>query len=233
MHSRRASSSSSVFSFKSAAAASWKDKDEEREEEEEEEEEEAYDDSAEEEEEVKYGEEEIEFAAEESRRAKKKRLNILGGGSTGKKVSSTTVAGGGVVVAQTPLTPGCQVDECFADLTDSKRYHQRHKVCEYHSKAQVVIVAGLRQRFCQQCSRFHDLSEFDDAKRSCRRRLAGHNERRRKHFSESRVEGSAAGRRGTGSGSGSQMDKKQCRQVDERGRSQIAVSKNPQNFHIH
>jgi hypothetical protein len=29
-------------------------------------------------------------------------------------------------------------------------------------------------------SRFHELSEFDDVKRSCRLRLAGHNERRRK-----------------------------------------------------
>lgn len=28
--------------------------------------------------------------------------------------------------------------------------------------------------------RFHLLAEFDDGKRSCRRRLAGHNERRRK-----------------------------------------------------
>lgn len=28
--------------------------------------------------------------------------------------------------------------------------------------------------------RFHPLSEFDDGKRSCRRRLAGHNWRRRK-----------------------------------------------------
>lgn len=28
--------------------------------------------------------------------------------------------------------------------------------------------------------RFHPLSEFDDGKRSCRRRLAGHNRRRRK-----------------------------------------------------
>lgn len=28
--------------------------------------------------------------------------------------------------------------------------------------------------------RFHPLSEFDEGKRSCRRRLAGHNRRRRK-----------------------------------------------------
>ncbi|CAL9095894.1 unnamed protein product [Musa textilis] len=36
------------------------------------------------------------------------------------------------------------------------------------------------QRFCQQCSRFHLLVEFDEVKRSCRRRLEGHNRRRRK-----------------------------------------------------
>ncbi|KAL5658651.1 hypothetical protein ACJX0J_031814, partial [Zea mays] len=35
-------------------------------------------------------------------------------------------------------------------------------------------------RFCQQCSRFHLLAEFDEAKRSCRKRLDGHNRRRRK-----------------------------------------------------
>ncbi|PWA80696.1 Squamosa promoter-binding protein [Artemisia annua] len=57
---------------------------------------------------------------------------------------------------------------------------KRHKVCEVHAKAPIVVTNGCQQRFCQQCSRFHDLSEFDDAKRSCRRRLAGHNERRRK-----------------------------------------------------
>ncbi|KAL8140269.1 hypothetical protein V2J09_006290 [Rumex salicifolius] len=74
----------------------------------------------------------------------------------------------------------CQAENCSADLSDAKRYHRRHKVCEFHAKAPVVIVTALQQRFCQQCSRFHVLSEFDDMKRSCRRRLAGHNERRRR-----------------------------------------------------
>jgi hypothetical protein len=37
-------------------------------------------------------------------------------------------------------------------------------------------LSGFGWLFC----RFHVVSEFDDAKRSCRRRLAGHNERRRK-----------------------------------------------------
>eukprot|EP00253_Pinus_taeda_P004052 PITA_04052 len=74
----------------------------------------------------------------------------------------------------------CQVEGCNTDLTSSKDYHRRHKVCEIHSKSAIVMVAGLEQRFCQQCSRFQGLSEFDERKRSCRRRLAGHNERRRK-----------------------------------------------------
>ncbi|KAK4399135.1 UNVERIFIED_CONTAM: Squamosa promoter-binding protein 1 [Sesamum calycinum] len=74
----------------------------------------------------------------------------------------------------------CQVEDCTADMADARPYHRRHKVCEFHAKAAMVFLAGLQQRFCQQCSRFHELQEFDEAKRSCRRRLAGHNERRRK-----------------------------------------------------
>ncbi|XP_019159042.1 PREDICTED: squamosa promoter-binding protein 1-like [Ipomoea nil] len=100
----------------------------------------------------------------------------------------------------------CQVEKCSADLSDAKQYHRRHKVCEHHAKAQVVIIAGLRQRFCQQCSRFHEVGEFDDAKRSCRRRLAGHNERRRKNSAAD----SHAAEEGT--------SRAQIIQVDEHGR---------------
>ncbi|TXG51642.1 hypothetical protein EZV62_024166 [Acer yangbiense] len=77
-------------------------------------------------------------------------------------------------------TAYCQVYGCNKDLSSSKDYHKRHKVCEVHSKTAKVFVNGIEQRFCQQCSRFHLLAEFDDGKRSCRKRLAGHNERRRK-----------------------------------------------------
>ncbi|KAK4428241.1 Squamosa promoter-binding-like protein 14 [Sesamum alatum] len=76
--------------------------------------------------------------------------------------------------------PVCQVDNCNEDLSTAKDYHRRHKVCEVHSKAGKALVGKQMQRFCQQCSRFHPLSEFDEGKRSCRRRLAGHNRRRRK-----------------------------------------------------
>ncbi|KAK8704114.1 hypothetical protein V6N13_047747 [Hibiscus sabdariffa] len=74
----------------------------------------------------------------------------------------------------------CQVEDCRADLSKAKDYHRRHKVCEVHSKASKALVGNVMQRFCQQCSRFHFLQEFDEGKRSCRRRLAGHNRRRRK-----------------------------------------------------
>ncbi|MCO5581335.1 hypothetical protein L7F22_035216 [Adiantum nelumboides] len=76
--------------------------------------------------------------------------------------------------------PLCQAEGCKADLSIAKHYHRRHKVCEYHSKAATVIITGNTQRFCQQCSRFHALTEFDEGKRSCRKRLADHNRRRRK-----------------------------------------------------
>ncbi|XP_016190069.1 squamosa promoter-binding-like protein 3 isoform X1 [Arachis ipaensis] len=93
------------------------------------------------------------------------------------------------------MAPSCQVDGCDSDLSEAKQYHRRHKVCEFHAKAPSVHISGQQQRFCQQCSRlrgkedplfvqFHELSEFDDSKRSCRRRLAGHNERRRKNATE-------------------------------------------------
>ncbi|KAL7129518.1 hypothetical protein ABFS83_13G072300 [Erythranthe nasuta] len=100
---------------------------------------------------------------------KRKKIN-LGQGSSGRR------SGGGGAAAP----PCCLVESCRKSLSGCKNYYQRHKVCEVHAKAPVVFVDGLGQRFCQQCSRFHEVTEFDETKRSCRRRLAGHNERRRK-----------------------------------------------------
>nr|AUW52967.1 squamosa promoter binding-like protein 2 [Petunia x hybrida] len=74
----------------------------------------------------------------------------------------------------------CQVEGCSLDLSSAKEYYRKHKVCDSHAKCPKVIVAGVARRFCQQCSRFHSLSEFDEKKRSCRRRLSDHNARRRK-----------------------------------------------------
>ncbi|KAI4388532.1 hypothetical protein MLD38_000852 [Melastoma candidum] len=107
--------------------------------------------------------------------------------------------GGGIKIAEEPVSrpskrirpesagdnyPMCQVNDCRENLSIVKDYHRRHKVCEAHSKAANALVGKQMQRFCQQCSRFHLLSEFDEGKRSCRRRLAGHNRRRRKAQSD-------------------------------------------------
>jgi hypothetical protein len=43
----------------------------------------------------------------------------------------------------------------------------------------------LTDTLCSALCRFHVLTEFDEGKRSCRRRLAGHNERRRKPHPQS------------------------------------------------
>ncbi|KAL5201393.1 hypothetical protein ABZP36_035747 [Zizania latifolia] len=101
-----------------------------------------------------------------------------GGGRKGK--GKGVAGGGGGASVPAPAPPRCQVEGCGVDLSGAKPYYCRHKLCSMHSKAPRVIVAGLEQRFCQQCSRFHRLAEFDQGKRSCRRRLAGHNERRRR-----------------------------------------------------
>ncbi|CAK9137297.1 unnamed protein product [Ilex paraguariensis] len=91
--------------------------------------------------------------------------------TTAKKIKSS---------CQSAPTPRCQVEGCNLDLSSAKEYHRKHRVCESHSKSSKVNVGGLERRFCQQCSRFHSLPEFDEKKRSCRRRLSDHNARRRK-----------------------------------------------------
>ncbi|KAJ0744782.1 putative transcription factor SBP family [Helianthus annuus] len=81
---------------------------------------------------------------------------------------------------QSSILSRCQVEGCDLDLSSAKDYHRRHRICVDHTKSPKVVVAGMERRFCQQCSRLHDLSEFDDQKRSCRRRLSAHNARRRR-----------------------------------------------------
>ncbi|KAM5568552.1 hypothetical protein ABKV19_016219 [Rosa sericea] len=101
-------------------------------------------------------------------------------GKTGKKTK---------IVGTTSNRAVCQVEDCKADLSHAKDYHRRHKVCDMHSKATTAMVGNNLQRFCQQCSRFHVLQEFDEGKRSCRRRLAGHNRRRRKTHPDTVING--------------------------------------------
>lgn len=49
-----------------------------------------------------------------------------------------------------------------------------------------VLLEGHSKRYCQQCGKFHILSDFDEGKRSCRRKLERHNNRRRRKPSDSK-----------------------------------------------
>lgn len=85
---------------------------------------------------------------------------------------------------RTKATAKCQVETCGADLGKLKGYHQRHRVCLQCANAITVSLKGEAHRYCQQCGKFHMLSDFDDEKRSCRRKLERHNTRRRRKLSE-------------------------------------------------
>lgn len=109
-----------------------------------------------------------------------------GGGGAAKSTSLSVVHTPSTTTLKKTRSTGqnapicCQVEGCIFDLSLAKEYHRKHRVCDSHSKCPKVIVGGRERRFCQQCSRFHSLSEFDEKKRSCRKRLSDHNARRRK-----------------------------------------------------
>ncbi|KAF8401584.1 hypothetical protein HHK36_012529 [Tetracentron sinense] len=80
----------------------------------------------------------------------------------------------------TARTARCQVPGCEADIRELKGYHRRHRVCLSCANASEVLIDGQCKRYCQQCGKFHILLDFDEGKRSCRRKLERHNNRRRR-----------------------------------------------------
>ncbi|KAJ6423422.1 hypothetical protein OIU84_024386 [Salix udensis] len=90
-------------------------------------------------------------------------------------------------------SPSCQVEKCGFNLADAKR------------------------GFVSNAAGSTSWRSFDETKRSCRRRLAGHNERRRKSSAESYGEGSSR------KGSGTPLKESPCRPADERGRFQMNI----------
>ncbi|XP_058077484.1 squamosa promoter-binding-like protein 7 [Magnolia sinica] len=93
-------------------------------------------------------------------------------GGVGKKRARTVSTSSGTV--------RCQVPGCEADIRELKGYHRRHRVCLRCANATTVTIDGLAKRYCQQCGKFHILTDFDEGKRSCRRKLERHNNRRRR-----------------------------------------------------
>ncbi|KAG2493067.1 hypothetical protein HYH03_008730 [Edaphochlamys debaryana] len=72
----------------------------------------------------------------------------------------------------------CRVLGCNRDMASERRYYQRHMICEAHLKSLCLVVDGEQMRFCQQCARLHNLTEFQGDQRSCRVRLKHRNKRR-------------------------------------------------------
>ncbi|KAF9605281.1 hypothetical protein IFM89_015897 [Coptis chinensis] len=78
----------------------------------------------------------------------------------------------------------CQIPGCEVDISQLKGYHKRHRVCLRCANATSVFLDGQEKRYCQQCGKFHILPDFDEGKRSCRRKLERHNKRRRRKAGE-------------------------------------------------
>lgn len=72
----------------------------------------------------------------------------------------------------------CRVQGCETVLSAVSKYAKRHRICETHLKSLEVIWKGKKQRFCQKCTRFQDLSQFDSTRRSCRKGLTLQRNRR-------------------------------------------------------
>eukprot|EP00240_Pyramimonas_obovata_P004520 CAMPEP_0118934962 /NCGR_PEP_ID=MMETSP1169-20130426/14604_1 /TAXON_ID=36882 /ORGANISM="Pyramimonas obovata, Strain CCMP722" /LENGTH=345 /DNA_ID=CAMNT_0006877927 /DNA_START=161 /DNA_END=1195 /DNA_ORIENTATION=+ len=66
----------------------------------------------------------------------------------------------------------CRVPGCSCtDLSNASRHCLRHRVCAQHLQSLSVMFHGKPHRFCQKCTRFHEIHEFDNMKHSCRAAL--------------------------------------------------------------
>ncbi|KAL5202621.1 hypothetical protein ABZP36_013573 [Zizania latifolia] len=122
---------------------------------------------------------EVEDVATELLAGARKKPKAAGrGSSTAAGGSGGGGSGGAVRGASTEMR--CQVPGCEADIRELKGYHRRHRVCLRCAHAAAVMLDGVQKRYCQQCGKFHILLDFDEDKRSCRRKLERHNKRRRR-----------------------------------------------------
>lgn len=74
----------------------------------------------------------------------------------------------------------CQVLGCQNPLPSTRFYYTRYRICPYHAGLSEMTLDGNVVRFCQQCGRFHPLSDFEGNKKSCIHKLLAHNAQRKK-----------------------------------------------------
>jgi len=75
------------------------------------------------------------------------------------------------VLSNARIAGRCRVVDCEADLSIQTNTNRKYYLCRDHWAAEAIIVEGIPQRFCGQCSRFKILSEYDGSKRTCRQCL--------------------------------------------------------------
>ncbi|CAI7806287.1 unnamed protein product, partial [Closterium sp. NIES-53] len=105
-------------------------------------------------------------------------VGVVVGGCGAADTNNGQQHGGGGCGGRGAVT--CRVDGCGEDLSSARSYNRRHRVCGVHTRAAAVTVDGNQQRFCQQCSRFQDMDDFEPGRRSCKQSLQYHNKQRRK-----------------------------------------------------
>lgn len=92
----------------------------------------------------------------------------------------TATAGGPLpVLCNARIAGRCRVVDCQTDLNTQTNTNRKYYLCRDHWAAEAIIVEGIPQRFCGQCSRFKILSEYDGPKRTCRQCLLLRNTKKR------------------------------------------------------
>ncbi|CAL1389288.1 unnamed protein product [Linum trigynum] len=81
-------------------------------------------------------------------------------------------------IAEATTSVCCQVEDCGVELSSEKIYHQRVQTCQVHCNTNTAMVGKVVRRFCQLCSRFHLIEEYDEEERICRSRSARYRQKR-------------------------------------------------------
>jgi len=101
--------------------------------------------------------------------------------------------------------PKCLADGCKLELNGNGAYNLRYRLCEDHIKAMTLFQGGVAKRFCQQCSRLHEMSEFEGKRRSCISSLRLHKQRQRAKLLKKQMESEAASGSPSSSFSGGEL----------------------------
>ncbi|PSC71981.1 squamosa promoter binding [Micractinium conductrix] len=99
--------------------------------------------------------------------------------------AAQTLSVGTQPARRAPSQSACRVNGCPEPLGTG--YSTKYRICRQHYNAtSVELSEGTFGRFCQQCSKFHPLSEFEGEKLSCRAGLERHTQRRKERQARQR-----------------------------------------------